>query len=62
MADEPKTSASTPEEKKSDPPAVDVPQAAEALEKGYHGESAADHGYKDRPQDVAEFGKFTDYR
>lgn len=72
MADEPQTpvlekkpdppAAATPEEKKPDPPAVEHPQAVEALEKGYHGESAADHGYEDRPQDVAEFGKFTDFR
>jgi len=65
MADEASTTTSTTTpaaEKQSDKPVDLNPQAVEALEKGYHGESAADHGYESRPQDVAEFGKFTDFR
>ncbi len=69
MADEAPPTPSTPSnsstptaEKQADKPVELNPQAVEALEKGYHGESAADHGYESRPQDVAEFGKFTDFR
>ncbi len=68
MADEASTTSTAAEkqadksEKQADKPVDLNPQAVEALEKGYHGESAADRGYEDRPQDVAEFGKFTDFR
>ena len=48
---------------KADEPAVLVnEQSIAALEKGYHGETAADHGKHDRPEDVGEFGAFVDHR
>ncbi len=74
MADESTTptatataTATSPEPKRDQPPQAASPKdggtpSDEHLEKGYHGDSAADLGYESRPQDVAEFGKFTDYR
>jgi hypothetical protein len=57
-ADTTKSTTKTPDE----PAPLLNEQSVAALEKGYHGETAADHGKHDRPQDVGEFGAFVDHR